>query len=96
MPERSIEEVNNELAAIRADVENLRVATPIMRASSEWSAHGQWKSSSSRLLGDFGVSSRLRLPENTELHPQMETVIRDVSSDRFLEIAKSLKKELAG
>ncbi len=87
MADISREEVRLELAALRSEL-GQKLASPI--ADTEWSAHANWKSSS-RVFDDYDFSSRLRLPEKVDVHPLLERVINDSSSDRFLEVANSLK-----
>lgn len=93
MAERtSIEEIRNELQALRGEIARIgKIEIGLAKAHSDWSAHGRWSSGSKALLGDFDLTTRIGLPETAA---QLDKIISETTSTRFLEVAKSLKEML--
>jgi hypothetical protein len=79
-----IDEIRNDLASLRSELGLGRVNP---KASSEWSAHANWKSNSVNLKGDFEIRSQLTNVAKTE---HLEHAIKDASSARFVEVAKEI------
>ncbi|HIK18774.1 MAG TPA: hypothetical protein IGS53_26305 [Leptolyngbyaceae cyanobacterium M33_DOE_097] len=99
MPEISSEELRNELTALRADVGKITAAQLNQinpRADSEWSAHGNWKSTSASLPGDFEVRSALKLAEGVEVRPELQQLMSDASSTRLQSVAGNLSRIMTG
>ncbi|TVL96629.1 MAG: hypothetical protein CV087_23525 [Candidatus Brocadia sp. WS118] len=83
-----IEEIRTELQSIRGELARFgSFLTPFVKDHSDWSAHGKWSSGHKNLLGDFSLSTRIGLPSSTQ---QLDKIISESSSTRFLEVAKSL------
>jgi len=99
MAEISSEEIRNELAAIRAEISRVPAGfsaiAALMKDHSKWSAHGDWSSGSEALAGRFSLSSELGQPRTVERATErLDKVLSDVSSERFMEVAKSLRSVL--
>lgn len=75
----------NELQLLKRQITDLGSIVK----SSTWSAHADWASSSSNLAGNINLSTQLGKDAATT-KDQLDAVIRDSSSERFLEIAKEL------
>ena len=87
MQEISTEEIRSELVSLRTEIGRLGFA----KAHSDWSAHADWSSSSKALEGQFSLATKIGNPAEAI---QLEKIMNDASSDRFLEVAKSLNSLL--
>lgn len=93
MPEKiAIEEIRKELQALRGEFARIgEIAISFAKAHSDWSAHARWSSGCSALLGQFDLSTSIGLPTTST---QLDKIISETTSTRFLEVAKSLKDML--
>ena len=89
----STEEIRKELGVLRTEIGRVAGVSAAMlaRAHSDWSAHGDWSSSSKYLEGQFRLTTKIGNPVDTV---QLERIVSDSSSERFLEVAKSLNNML--
>ncbi|MCU0286448.1 MAG: hypothetical protein MUF15_08610, partial [Acidobacteria bacterium] len=94
MAERTTNEsILNELRSLHDDIRSIRVSeTEFDQEHSDWGAHAKWSSGAQALLGDFDISTKIGLPGNRS---QLDRIITDSSSSRFLEVAKSLRDMIA-
>lgn len=84
----STEEIRRELAALHTEIRMMGpTAALLAKSHSDWSAHGDWSSSSKALEGKFSLATKIGNPEGAI---QLERIINDASSERFVEVAKSL------
>lgn len=91
MPEQAVEykAILQELQSLRTEMGRFVVpGIGFAKDHSDWSAHADWSSGSKNLLGDFNLSTRIGLPSTTA---QLDNIIADSSSVRFLEVVKSLQ-----
>lgn len=85
MPVTNIEEIKFALDGLRADVGKL---SGVQKASSSWSAHANWKSSSASLPGDYSLSSSLVRPHDQAA--KLEELADETKHDHLLKVTQSL------
>lgn len=92
MSEISPSEIRQQLESLRAEVGRVAAGGIYAASHSDWSAHGRWSSGSKELQGELSISTHLgqAIPE------QVQKVISDSSSERFLEVARSLRDMMKG
>ena len=91
MHEKAVEynAILQELQALRTEMGRFIIpGIGFSKDHSDWSAHAKWSSGSKNLLGDFDLTARIGLPSTAA---QLDKIIADTSSTRFLEVAKSLQ-----
>ncbi len=92
---QDVNEIKAELFALRSQIGRISGGLGgTLRASSSWSAHANWKSSS-KLIGDFDIQSTLSLPEGVGTPTEFVKLMGDASSENLLEVAKSLTSLMA-
>lgn len=88
-----IEEIRSELEALRGEIGRIGgLGIPSVKGHSDWGAHGKWSSYSKALMGDFDLSTKIGIPTTAA---QLDKVITETTSTRFLEVAKSLRDMIA-
>ena len=85
----NIEEVKVALESLRADVGKI---AGMQKASSSWSAHANWKSSSAALPGDYSISSSLVRPHDQAA--KLEELADETKHERLLKVTQSLSSIL--
>lgn len=85
------EAILGELGSMRRELRSAAgLARGVERAAwGSWGSWGSWSASSAKLPGSFSVETAIGNPDSRE---QLEEVIRDASSDKFIEVAGSLVK----
>lgn len=87
------EDIYKELKTLQEEVARMKgMSMPFTAAHTDWSAHAKWSSGSRELLGDFDLSTKIGLPATAA---QLDKIIAETTSTRFLEVARSLKEMLA-
>lgn len=81
----NIDEIKFALEGLRADVSKI---AGIQKASSSWSAHANWKSSSAALPGDYSISSSLVRPNDHAA--KLEELADETKHERLLKVTQSL------
>ncbi len=84
-----IESVKLVLDGIRTDVARLSLG---QKASSEWSAHANWKSSSAALPGDYSISTSLVRPHDSAA--KLEELADEARHERLVRVTQSLSEIL--
>lgn len=91
MPEKTLDTntIVKELQALKTEIGKIGQFTiPMAKDHGDWSAHGKWSSGSKALLGDFDLTTKIGQPTSKA---QLDQIIMEASSSRFLEVAKSLQ-----
>jgi hypothetical protein len=85
------EEVLNELAVLKKQIAEIKDSVG-PRADTEWKVSAEWKNKSKEFPGEFRIDSQLSLPEKFDAIEHIHRLSNDVSSSKFVEVAKSLKE----
>lgn len=87
-----IEDIGRELRSLRSDVARATMGMEFFAAAkkhSDWSAHGNWSSSSKKIEGAFDLATKLGTPDRPE---HLELLINEASSEKFISVAKNLSQ----
>jgi hypothetical protein len=84
MAAENYEQIRAELESIRTEINRLSLGKAA--GNSEWSVHANWKSS----CGDISWESRVELPADRAA--QIEVIAKDMNSERFMDVARSMKE----
>jgi hypothetical protein len=86
------DEVLTELAVLKKQIAEIKDPGGIRAGSSEWKVSAEWKNKSKEFPGEYRIDSQLILPEKFDAIAHIQRLSNDVSSSKFIEVAKSLKE----